>query len=163
MNSQYHITPQFLTAIDEITKQLPDAIFGGSLALNMVGLINRPIDDLDIFIDKDKFVDTIELVRQSEDSASAQVLDDNGKIIERRAIEIAGVKVCLFLVDSSYMQHAVMTIGERDLKIQNVNFAIKAKIQYGSRALRKHQEDLRCIAAIGVTVPETVNDLDLPF
>ena len=43
------LSDEIFNAISLIIKQTPNAVFGGSIALNAVGLINRPISDIDLF------------------------------------------------------------------------------------------------------------------
>jgi hypothetical protein len=43
------LSDDILNAIDLIIKKTPHAVFGGSIALNAVGLINRKISDIDLF------------------------------------------------------------------------------------------------------------------
>ena len=43
------LSDDILNAIDLIIKKTPHAVFGGSIALNAIGLINRKISDIDLF------------------------------------------------------------------------------------------------------------------
>jgi len=43
------LSDEILNAISLIIKQTPNVVFGGSIALNAIELINRPISDIDLF------------------------------------------------------------------------------------------------------------------
>ena len=43
------LSDEIVNAIDLIITQIPDVIFGGSIALNAVGLLNRKVSDIDVF------------------------------------------------------------------------------------------------------------------
>ena len=43
------LSDNVLSGIDYILEKCPDVIFGGSIALNAVGLLNRKISDIDLF------------------------------------------------------------------------------------------------------------------
>ena len=49
LESKEVLSAEILNAIDLIIKHTPNAVFGGSIALNAVGLINRKVSDIDLF------------------------------------------------------------------------------------------------------------------
>lgn len=146
------LSPEIKSAIHAIVRQCPDMVFGGSIALNAVGLIDRPVGDIDLFcpeyesLTKNKFLQ-IEMSEITSDT----VTNTNGKEIQRTGAIINGVKCCVFKVDKEELQHSVSEVDGVKIKIQNVNYAIMAKRSYASRNL-KHAEDLK-------SVDDTLNEL----
>ena len=109
-----------------------EIVFGGSIVLNALGLIKRPIHDVDIFIDKhisiygglDFFIHNEiddELIYES-------VTDINGIPINRISIKIDGINVCIFSVQT--LNYSSFKLNDKDIKIQNINEAILAKRAY---------------------------------
>jgi hypothetical protein len=146
------LTDEIISAIDLIIAQIPDAIFGGSIALNGVGLLNRKISDIDVFfsfnqsLSKNGFtqIPTTEIL-------SDTVTDTNGLPVQRTGLKVNGVKVCAFKVGIEELQCSVIRFTRddktRQINIQNVNYAIQAKIAYTSKN-PKHKEDLQTIDKI---------------
>lgn len=124
------LTEQQLKAIDQIIEKCPDAIFGGSIALNAIGLLNRKVSDIDIFFPYGKSLAPDFLQLDLIDVGSGIVTDENGNEIQRTTANVNAVKCCVFKVDDNSLQHSEMDICGRKLKIQNVNYAIVAKIAY---------------------------------
>src|SRR5690242_1416682 len=46
------LSSEILNAIDLVINNCPNAVFGGSIALNAVGLINRKVSDIDLFFEE---------------------------------------------------------------------------------------------------------------
>lgn len=46
------LSEKMLNVIKELTNQYPNIVFGGSIGLNAVGLIEREIGDVDLFVDE---------------------------------------------------------------------------------------------------------------
>jgi hypothetical protein len=146
------LSDEIVSAIDLIIKEIPDAIFGGSIALNAVGLLNRKISDIDVF-----FCHTESLTKNgfcqipSTEILSDTVTDTNGNPIQRTGLKINGIKTCAFKVDNEELQHSLTSFvrnGQtRKICIQNVNYAIQAKMAYSSKT-HKHKEDLQTIDSI---------------
>jgi hypothetical protein len=140
------LSDEIVSAIDTIIAQIPDAIFGGSIALNGVGLLNRKISDIDVFfgywqsLSKNGFTQL-----PTTEFLSDTVTNINGKEIQRTGLKINGVKVCAFKVDNEELQCSSVSFirneKTRTIKIQNVNYAIQAKIAYSSKT-QKHKDDL---------------------
>jgi len=127
-----------------IAEQCPNVIFGGSIALNAVGLLNRKIGDIDTFfgeiesLERNGFLKTRTLCF----SFSYSLSDDEGNTVQRTGVIINHVHVCVFKVDKSQLQYSLMNIRGTVFKIQNVNCAIQAKLQYSKRGVQKHIQDL---------------------
>jgi hypothetical protein len=140
------LSEEIISAIDLIITQVPDAVFGGSIALNGVGLLNRKISDIDVFfhfgqsLSKNGFmqIPTTEIL-------SDTITDVNGNSIQRTGLKINGVKVCAFKVSSEELNCSTITFTRdniaRKINIQNVNYAIQAKMAYSSKT-QKHKDDL---------------------
>lgn len=141
------LSDPILKAIDAIIDNVDKPIFGGSIALNAVGLLNRPISDIDLFFNKgislcrNGFLD----VPNSDIALSDTVTDSTGSKIQRTGIILNGVHICCFKVDDDYLQCSPITFLGRTINIQNVNFAILAKMAYGNKSFEKHSKDLQVI------------------
>lgn len=99
------LSEDILNAIDLIIKHTPKAVFGGSIALNAVGLINRRVSDIDLFfplnesLTKNGFL----LIEPDGEVLSDTVTNVNGVEIQRTGAKIAGVKTCCFKVSDEEM------------------------------------------------------------
>ncbi len=140
------LSDEFWVVIDKILKATPDVVFGGSLALNAIGLINREIKDLDLFFPITTFNAGFMDILNHVDTGvgSDTVTDINGIEIERTALKINNVKACCFKVPKEQLEHSIFVVNGRNLRIQNVNHAISAKICY-SKHNPKHTTDLENI------------------
>lgn len=143
------LSDEIIVAIVMIQQKCPEAVFGGSIALNAVGLLNRKISDIDLFFD-DKYSYKLKegfLTIPTTEVLSDTVTDTNGKSIQRTGLIVNGIKVCAFKVNGEELQHSKVTIYRSNmthmltLNIQNVNYAIRAKIAYKFKT-QKHQDDL---------------------
>lgn len=146
------LSDEIVNAIDLIIAQIPDAVFGGSIALNGVGLLNRKISDIDVFfhhcqsLSKNGFtqIPTTEIL-------SDTVTDTNGNPIQRTGLKVNGVKVCAFKVNNEELQCSSVTFTRNDktrkINIQNVNYAIQAKMSYSSKT-QKHKDDLTAMEEV---------------
>lgn len=140
------LSDEILNAIDLIIKHTPNAVFGGSIALNAVGLINRKVSDIDLFFHWDEILTKNGFLSFKNDG---QILSDtgtniNGMEIQKTGAKIAGVKTCCFKVSDEGMQHSKIEFLGRKICIQNVNYAIMAKMTYAGKN-DKHKEDLKQI------------------
>ncbi len=140
------LSDQILNAIDLIIKHTPNAVFGGSIALNAVGLINRKVSDIDLFFHLNESLTKNGFLSIENDG---QILSDtvtnvNGVEIQRTGAKIAGVKACCFKVSDEEMQHSKIEFLGRKICVQNVNYAIMAKMTYADKN-DKHKEDLKQI------------------
>lgn len=151
LESKEILSDEMLNAISIIIKHTPNVIFGGSIALNAVGLINRPISDIDLFfrmnesLTKNGYLS----IKSIGEITSDTVTDVNGVEIQRTGTKIAGVKACCFKVSDEELQHSKCTFirdgNEFTIYIQNVNYAIMAKKSYASKNI-KHKTDLENIS-----------------
>lgn len=147
------LSDEILNAISLIIKQTPNVVFGGSIALNAIGLLNRPISDIDLFwgmyesLSKNKYLS----IESTSELASDTVTNKNGIEIQRIGAKIAGVKTCCFKVSDEELQcskHKFTRDGnEFTICIQNVNYAIEAKKYYSNRN-EKHKRDLEEITNV---------------
>jgi hypothetical protein len=164
------LSDQLLSMIDHIISKAPDVVFGGSIALNAVGLLNRPIGDIDLFIsNKSSFKkqNTLDLFDGAgfsiNDGFSETEMDINGNLIERMGYKCNDVKLCVFKVSDEELQHSKVTFLGRTINIQNVNYAIMAKQVFAEKAQNnpyanktlKHIDDI-------FDINTTLNDLFLP-
>ena len=147
------LSDEILNAISVIIKKTPNVVFGGSIALNAIGLINRPIADIDLFFGMNERLSKIRYlsVRTIGEITSDTVTNTNGIEIQRTGAKIAGVKTCCFKVSDEELQcskHKFTRNGtEYTICIQNVNYAIEAKKSYSSRN-QKHKTDLEIISNV---------------
>lgn len=149
LESEEILSSELLNAITLIVQYIPNAVFGGSIALNAVGLINRKISDIDLFfaladsLTKNGLLSIVE-----EGVTSDTVTNTNGEFIQRTGAIIAGVKTCCFKVSDNELQHSKHTFcrNGKDITIciQNVNYAIEVKRSYADRN-KKHSIDLEHI------------------
>lgn len=144
------LSEEILNAIDLIIKHTPNAVFGGSIALNAVGLISRKVSDIDLFFPLNESLAKNGFLSIENDG---QILSDtvtnvNGVEIQRTGAKIAGVKTCCFKVSDEELQCSkhkfIRNETERTICIQNVNYAIMAKMTYADKN-NKHKEDLKQI------------------
>ncbi len=140
-----NIPDNILSAIDIIVKNTPDVVFGGSIALSVMGLINRPVNDIDLFFPIDSSLSKNNFLTYVSDIGSDTVTDVNGNTIQRTSARIHDVKVCCFKVSNEELQcsTALLDNGCR-INIQNVNYVIMAKRSY-AKSNPKHQDDLKNI------------------
>lgn len=139
-------------AIFMIVAKCPTAVFGGSIALNAVGLLDRPSKDIDVFLPQGGSLAKSGFLNiETTEFLSETTTDTNGKKIQRVGAEIAGIKCCVFKVDDEELQHSLAELEGVTLRVQNVNYAILAKMSYADRS-GKHQKDLS-------TIFKTIDDL----
>lgn len=147
------LSEEILNAIDLIIKHTPNAVFGGSIALNAVGLISRKVSDIDLFFPLNESLAKNGFLSIENDG---QILSDtvtnvNGVEIQRTGAKIAGVKTCCFKVSDEELQCSkhkfIRNETERTICIQNVNYAIEAKKSFSSRN-PKHKSDLETISNV---------------
>jgi hypothetical protein len=138
MNTENHLelsevlSPVVLNAIDYLLLKNKNFIFGGSLALNAVGIIKRPIKDLDIIIEEgdiDEY-DIRGIVKKnpSKDIFYETTAEISGKTIKRYPASIHEVKVCFFVDENP--SYSIFKFKDRKIRINNVNDIIIAKRAY---------------------------------
>ena len=147
------LSDEILKAISLVIERTPNAVFGGSIALNAIGLINRPVSDIDLFfgMNESLYKNGYLSIASIGEITSDTVTNTNGIEIQRTAAKIAGIKTCCFKVSDEELQcskHKFIRDGvEFTICIQNVNYAIEAKKSYSSRN-QKHKSDLETISNV---------------
>jgi hypothetical protein len=138
------LSKELFEVIELIITNCPNVVFGGSIALNAVGLLNRKISDIDLFFHYNESLtnNSLLFIENIEDGEilSDTVTDVNGKEIQRTGIRIKGIKICAFKVDNEELQHSEIELFGKKIKIQNVNYAIQAKIAYSKKNNNKNNE-----------------------
>jgi len=160
------LSDEILFAIDELLKRSKDIVFGGSIALNAVGVIDRPIHDIDIMTDKGSSLsryNLMEFVCATKDvtEISETVTDVNGELVVRVGAKIftpmaKEVSMCIFKLNK--VNYSEFKFSGRTIKIQNINDAILAKRCYSQKNVSsagKHLHDVK-------QFEESINDI-LPF
>lgn len=138
---------KLLNAVSIISDKIPHVVFGGSIALNAIGLITRPISDIDMFFDLNENLSKTGIFNILNDyqCMSETLTTTNGIEVKRVAINIAGVKGCCFKVPSEQLQcskyYFYRNGKQYSINIQNVNYAIEAKRSYSKKNI-KHTLDL---------------------
>lgn len=157
------LSDEIMKAIDKIVTHMPNVVFGGSIALNAVGLLNRKISDIDLFVKKNENLADTEFFTISDNQITSDtVTNTNGVEIQRTGAKVDGVKVCCFKVSDEELQHSKYTFV-RDgksftINLQNVNCAIEAKLAYA-----KHNQNPKHIDDLTNIIKELDSNFDLPF
>lgn len=138
-------------AIKRIIGIVPDVVFGGSIALNAVGLLNRPVKDIDLFfpigssLTKGDFLYSLQADYEAA-ITSDTVTDVDGEEIQRTGVQFGDIKICCFKVKNEQLESTKHTFSRwgdlHTIHIQNVNHAIVAKQTYASKNM-KHELDLK--------------------
>lgn len=148
------LSPSLVSTIDVIISKYPTVVFGGSVVLNALGIIERPIKDLDLFVkcgDYHIVADIFSRIVNVTRIPSETVTDVNGVEIERFGWNINGSDVCLFLIPEikkESLYSAPFEFLGRTIQLQNVNEAILAKKSYAKMdkpSCEKHREDVKKI------------------
>jgi hypothetical protein len=148
------LSDEIVKVIDEILYRCPDAVFGGSIALNAVGLLNRKISDVDLFFRNDaNFARNYLLTLPVSKITSETVTNMSGKEVQRTGLIVNDVHICAFKVDEEELQHSFFEFVRNNklynIKIQDVNYAIQAKIAYKWNTTKeKHKTDMDNIEKI---------------
>lgn len=138
------ISLEILQVIDKILEHFPEAVFGGSVALIIAGLLKREISDIDVFFpyNENFFRNGIFSISENIDSAFSDTINTfNGQEIVRMGIKVDGVKICCFKVPDEMLVYEKVSFLGRNINIQDVKFAIMAKIAYIDKN-PKHKKDL---------------------
>jgi hypothetical protein len=143
------LSPEILAAIDILLRNAGEGVvFGGSIALNAVGLIRRPIKDIDVMVHEGQSIGGFNLtqfVQATEEvkDISETTTDVNGDIITRVGAKINDVRICIFKLP--VLTFSQFKFSGRMIKIQNVNEAIIAKRAYSKfeyKSQVKHIQDV---------------------
>ena len=92
------LSDDILLVIENLIKVEPTIVFGGSIALNAVGLINRPIKDVDMFKPLNSSLTPIITQLQTTIETtigSDTVTDVNGNHIQRTSLKINNINCCI--------------------------------------------------------------------
>ena len=141
------LSDDIFAAIELIINSCPSVVFGGSIALNAIGVISRKISDIDLFFSLNASLSKVGFLQVENDGEiiSDTVTNTNGKEIQRTGAKILGVKTCCFKVENEELSHSLHAFrrGEKEITIciQNINYAIEAKRAYSSKNA-KHKQDL---------------------
>lgn len=146
------LSPELLQVIDVILAKSPRIVFGGSIVLNALGLIERPIKDIDLFIHNYEGLSNYNLLEFTtlleNGEASETTTDINGQTISRTGLTINNTNICVFSVP--VLNSSEFKFSGRTIRIQNVNEAILAKKAYventkDGKSYQKHLHDLNSI------------------
>lgn len=141
--------------INKISKNIPDAYFGGSLLLNALGLLNRPVKDLDVVIVKRDYDDyglmhSVEsrLKRLNEPYKMVSASDEGNCV----GCDIRGIKVDFWMYKESQVRGGLfgMELNGTRVKFIPVNYVINAKMEMIGKSgdlkkVRKHIEDVQAV------------------
>ena len=153
LEDQNLLDSRLLNTMDKIKRIYPDVVFGGSIALVAVGLLNRPVGDIDCFVDFGENATVINKHIEPSSHLLSETVDDiDGYPVKRSGGVFNGVKICLFQVHPRQLEHIKYRIFDEEYNIQNVNWAIIAKKSYANRTY-KHNRDLKKII-------DFINELD---
>ncbi len=155
------LSEEILYAIDQLLLLSKDIVFGGSIALNAVGVIDRPVHDIDLMTLSSSslnFYNLLQLVCATKDvkEISETVTDVNGEQVIRVGAKIKDINICIFKLKK--LNFSEFKFSGRTIKIQNINDAILAKRCYSQKNVSsagKHLHDVKAFE-------ETIDDL-LPF
>lgn len=144
------LSDEIFNAIEIIVSKIPSVVFGGSIALNAIGLINRKISDIDLFFHLGSSLSNNGFLSVSTHITSDTVTDVNGIEVHRTGAKINNVKCCCFKVEDAGLDYSIHSFSrngkEIKIRIQNVNYAIQAKISYMKNSNNeKHKKDLKNI------------------
>jgi len=119
----------------------PDVVIGGSIALNAVGLLNRPVGDIDLFVETGTAQSDLNMLKlRPQYRSSVTVTNIMGQPVSREGFELDGVKICMFRVPRLELACTRVEAFGMQLNIQNVNHAIIAKKTYAHKT-EKHALD----------------------
>lgn len=140
---------EMLEAIYFILEKIPSAIFGGSIALHSVGLLERKISDIDLIFSQNEDFRFEDIFTTSKDfPVASEHLEDgdfNLMNITVTGVYTKNIKTCLFRVPDEMLQYSEMDFFGRKIKVQNVNHAILIKNKYSQKNIKKHIDDLKVI------------------
>lgn len=126
-----------------IKKAIPVTTFGGSLALNVVGLLNREIKDLDVLyptIYSDPVTDSQYVGMDS--FIKCQQLETSSSLGFKR-YKLNNIEVCFINVSYSRLTYEPIIVNNEIFNIAGVNHAIMFKQEH--LGITKHNEDMQSI------------------
>lgn len=145
------LSDELLSIIRRISEIKGDIIYGGSIALNAMGVLSRKVHDIDLCVNNHREYKSIisELAPLSNDGNetydSVTIID--GLIISRYGLTIKNgqIKLCVFICPMSFLSYSTCYITRHNIKtpikVQHINYAIEAKRAYLDID-QKHNNDL---------------------
>ncbi len=138
-------------AIMEISKACPAVAFGGSIGLNAVGLLDRPVKDIDLMFTTSETLKSSGIFKVIDfgniiGEVSETTTDVNGIIIHRVNGKVNGINVCVFQVPE--LNYSQIKLFGTPINIQDSGEAIRAKRAYAKKnykSCEKHRRDLEYI------------------
>ena len=153
------LSTDFLAVIDQLISNSKDIVFGGSIALNAVGVIKRPIKDIDLIILKGfglRSYGLMDHVQKTEfDEISETTTDVNGILINRVSAKINNVNICIFQLE--VLSYSEFSFLGRKIKIQNINDAILAKRCYSKKDCNSRDKHSKDVKEIESTIYELID------
>jgi len=134
---------EMLEVIDKIIATCPTVVFGGSIALNAVGLLNREIHDIDLLFPKHFSLSDL---LNSNNISNSELISDmefdvNGKPLQRTGIKLDNINCCVFKISDEELKSSIVKFDNRTINIQNVNYVIDIKRRYADK-VPKHKDDI---------------------
>lgn len=123
-----------LKTLKEITEKCPQAVIGGSIAFISRGILDREPNDIDVFLGLNDSLTRVGMMDcDISDIGSDTTTDINGEKIQRTAMTIYGVNVCVFKVKEEYLQHDETMYEGNLIKAQKPFYGIEAKKIYATK------------------------------
>lgn len=132
--------------------KFPEIYFGGSVALNILGLLNRHVNDIDICVPKEKSGDVIKYMNKKKFGKLKSLWKKpEGDHIK---FNFKNYSFCIFLTENSYKYR--YNLNGKYIYLSNVDDIISAKRIYMNRCINsggiidedghsKHKNDLNKI------------------
>lgn len=134
-----------LKALKEISEKCPKAVIGGSISFISRGILDREPNDIDVFLGVHDSLTKVGFINCDISSIGSDTTTDiNGEEIQRTAMVIHGVNVCVFKVKDEYLQFDEILYEGVLIKSQKPFYGIEAKKIYATKN-DKHKEDLEKI------------------
>jgi hypothetical protein len=131
-----------LKTLKEVSDNCPTAVIGGSIAFISRGMLSREPKDIDVFLGYNDSMTRVGIMDCNiSQIGSDTVTDINGEEIQRTAIKINGINVCVFKVKDEYLQFDEVLYEGLSIKAQKPLYGIEAKKVYAKKN-KKHEKDL---------------------
>ena len=145
------LSNEMFSIVAQISKINNGPIFGGSIALNGVGVLSRTVEDIDIFMPSHRELSCImEILNHpvnDNDTTYDSITIIGDQVIKRYGFitKTEGIKICAFICPKSFLNYSTCYVERGNkkvlVKIQHINYAIEAKRLY-SNINEKHKDDL---------------------
>ncbi len=152
-----NLSPNKLDSILALNRNYPNIVFGGSISLCALGIIDRTIKDIDIVINSsgnsiftlrtsnssNSFVDIEDKTLNGFDASIMKQLNPNNYYFRHYSGLFNGENICLFDVNNSIEYYNYeLSIGI-SIKIQHPDIIMAAKSEYHNRySIEKHRLDI---------------------